>query len=143
MDIQQYNKVKNDQYVVNLNHYQLRVIVEALEVIMRLGLGQIEYISDVMSSIHFKKTEDQGIDFYKIKEKYLDPMKQELLNLQSNQYFSISSNHVEDRVKVAYDIMKAMQKVISEKENHERFSVWRDGNILHLGSAPKIKIEER
>ncbi len=52
----------------------------------------------------------------------------------------IANANVHKDVKTMYDLEKSIQKGVATAENHGSWSVWHDGDILHLGDEPVAKV---
>jgi len=119
---------------------QLLIIEKALDLYLRVGIGQVEIVAEILNEMFPEKTKD--VSQWDMKKKYLDPMKEELFGLSGGGSFGICNDVVSDNAKIAYDLNKTIQKFIATKDNHSETSVWHDGNLLKLGSEPVVVIKD-
>jgi hypothetical protein len=128
---------------LTLTRQQLRLIESALELYMRLGIGQLEIVGEkLLMELFYKMFKDRYSSSKEIEDKFLRPMKQEMFGFGPGASFGISSDKVHDGVKIGYDLQKVIQKHIATVEDHHKYSVWHDGPMLHLGSEPIAEISE-
>lgn len=119
---------------------QMRVLIGALELYMRICLGQLDAVGHALA-------ENLAGRFAPVDKRHefrerMDSLKQEYLNLERNSSLGISSGEVSDHAKIGYDLMKTLQKFVAVTEQHDSGSVWHNGNILKLGSEPPATIEK-
>jgi len=131
------------KFNVTLTLKQLMVIEESLNLRTRIGIGQFDCIGDVIENDFSDKNERHHLTlgkYWDVRRKYLDPMKQELLGFISGESYGIASPEVSDRAKISYDMQKSFQQVIAKEIDYQSTSVWHNGDILHLGSEPRISL---
>ena len=124
------------KYSITVNHKQLRVIERALDAYLRLGIGQLEEIANILEEhdlLSIGKRRDAVKD-------WTNPMKLALLGLKSGESVGICNEKTSEKAKIAYDIDKAVQQGIAIEEDHDQYSVWRDGDSLHISKEPKVSI---
>lgn len=125
---------KTVMYEAQLSHAHVHVLIDALELLTRLGIGQLEH---VLEKLDFLYSFDRMT--YEAREEARELvrlLKKVNFEFDVNQSYSIASAEVPDHVKVAYDLLKTLQKRVAVTEQHDRTSVWHDGPMLHLGSEP-------
>ena len=128
-----------EKYQLTLTMKQLKVVEEALDLYSRVGIGQTEIVKEVL--FRFFYDAKKLVQWEKIKC-LCDEIKHTLFGFVSGQSYGIAQKEVDDRVKIAYDLDKTIQKQIATDDQHSQMSVWHHGNILHLGSEPLAKIEK-
>ena len=133
--------MKMTKFSMSLTLKQLKILEDALDLYTRVGIGQLEIIGEKLNTL-FPSGKHATIP-WKLKEKYLNKIKMEFFEFQSGQSYGIGHQKVSDKAKIGYDLQKTIQKTIAEKDDHNRMSVWHDGNILKLGSEPLAKITEK
>ena len=127
-----------NNYKIKINLNQLRILEKALDIYMRIGIGQIECVAEALGDLGL-------LEIYTpldVREKWFNIIKKELLGFASGASFGIPNPQVSDKAKIAYDMNKTIQKCISDTFKEKTIGVWSDGNILHLGSEPFIKIKK-
>ena len=130
-------------FQVNYTKKQLRVIEQALNLVTRLGLGQIDCVGEFLDYHNCDKKKDPKFpSYWDLRNKYFDPMKKDLFGFESGASYGVGNKEVHDDSHIAYDMQKAIQKVIAIEENHDSSSVWHNGDILHYGSEPHIEIKK-
>lgn len=121
---------------------QLRFLEKALNIMTRIGIGQFDVVGETID-LEFEKYLPEGNrSYWNLKYNWFDPMKKALLGFDGGASYGICSPEVSDRTKVTYDMQKSIQKVIATVDKHNEMSVWHDGDLLHLGSEPRIVINE-
>lgn len=130
-------KKEHPDVVVRMSHHQLRVLEQALDIFTRICIGQLHEVAHVVSS--YLPKEFKG-DMWEMR-KELDRLTSAYLGLSPGASFGIPSDKVHDDAKIAYDLEKTFQKHIAVVEDHDRWSVWHNGNLLHLGSESCAKVE--
>ena len=125
---------------IEMNMNQAKLLIRALDLYSRIGIGQIEEIENLFR-FHYSDEEYYNSEKSMEIERLLHEVKFEMFGLASNASYGITNDKVPDDFKVAYDMIKSLQRPIAIEENHHDFSVWRDGNILHLGSEEFIKVK--
>jgi hypothetical protein len=118
---------------------QLSILQEALDLYVRVGIGQLEIVAENISFNIEKEKIRKNIN--EIRDIF-DQAKKEIFGFACGESFGISSSAVDDATKIAYDMQKVVQKEISEQREFKGFDVWRDGPILHLGSEPIATVEK-
>lgn len=136
-------KKKMDKtYTITLNHKQLRVLEEALDLHTRISIGQLDIVSEFLCNKFFNKFSEKNLTQWDIKEGHLDPLKERLFGLQRGASYGIGSPEVSEDGKVAYEMSKKCQNTIAKVEGHRDYSVWRH-EPLKLSNEPLITIEEK
>ena len=116
---------------VEMTARQLRLVVNALDMFVRLGIGQVEEVVDNLD-LMFDLTPEKKDDLRVL----VNRIKTEIINQPVNGSYGIGNRKVKKPVHDSYDLYKALAKVIATAERHERFSVWHDGNIVRYGDQP-------
>jgi hypothetical protein len=108
---------------------QARVISRALDVYVRLGLGQLGIVAEALDGLHDIQDLDGLMNA-------LDEAKSRYLGLCEGRSYGIGNRKVDAAAHVAYDLEKGVQKVLATTEKHGTHSVWHHGNTLKYGSEP-------
>ncbi len=119
---------------VEITPIQAHTILRALELLMRTGLGQMEYVASEINELHkkdFPWHEDDNPTL-----KLLNKVKKEVLGFHSCSNLGITNQKVHEDCKIAYDLWKVIEKPIAVEEKHHGWSVSHDGPILHEGKEP-------
>lgn len=117
---------------------QIKVLEKALDLYNRVLIGQLEEPLKCLEEHYYGKF--QNIDIWELKNKYINPLKQEL-GWSANGSWGIGNGNCHPNVGISYDMQKSLQKYIAVKEEHPQYSVWRDGNLLKLSKEPNIVID--
>ncbi len=121
--------MKNYEVKMTMSSVQADIVQRALDLYVRLGLGQVEETANVLNMLHDVERPDDLREVMKA-------VKNEYLALGGGMSFGIGNRRVEDTVHVAYDMEKGIQKVLATTEKHGGHSVWHSGNCLKYGSEP-------
>jgi hypothetical protein len=95
----------------------------------------LDYVIEVLQELFHGK-----VDFNREDRDHFLPLVRKL-GFDFNSSFGIGNKEVHDKVKVSYDMMKSIQKVLAKVDTHHDFSVWHNGNIVKYGKEPIIKVE--
>jgi len=128
-------------YNLTITHKQLRIMERALDLYIRVGIGQFEALIDSLEYLFPETMKHQSA--YILREQYTDKLKNLIFDFHSGGSYGISNPSISDEAKIAYDMDKVIQKMIAVIEDHHNGSVWHHGDLLHLGSEPSAKIEEQ
>jgi len=124
---------------LTLTEKQLHIIEDAIDLFIRVGIGQLGIVLEKLEFLFPEQMKEQRS--YDLKREFTDKMKEKIFDFAAGANFGISSPHVCDNVKIGYDLQKVIQKHIAVENNHDKYSVWHDGPMLHLGSEPIAEIE--
>lgn len=119
------------QVRLEMTGVQARIIARALDLFVRLGLGQTEEAADFLDTVLDVK------DLEALRQT-MRAVKVEQLGCPANGSYGIGNSKLHPQVHDAYDVKKALEKVIATVEKHQDFSVWHDGNIVKYGKEPHI-----
>lgn len=114
---------------LNVTPAQARLLIEALDLRVRIGIGQIEAVAEAIG---------HPTDYDEIRN-HLFAVKR-ILGHPANGSHGIANPQISPTTKTSYDLMKAIQKGVATAEDHASFSVWHDGDILHLGTEPTARV---
>lgn len=115
---------------LNLSANQANLLQKALDLYIRVGIGQLEAVAEVVNELH-----DVGDSQNYSRELFVE-IKKEILDLPRNGNHGITNDKVSKNTKTSFDLLKAIEKGIATAEEHGGHSVWHDGDILHLGQEP-------
>ena len=101
---------------VELTDKQASVVVSALDLYLRLGLGQTWAMAEALVELH----PDKKFDAWGLREKYTDAIQLDLFGFTPTSSYGISNGNVSDRTKIAFDIEQTI----------------RGRQSLHMGSEP-------
>ena len=122
----------NYQVKLTMTAAQARIIAKALDMYVRLGIGQTEEAADFLDMVLDVK------DLESLRQT-MKAVKVEQLGCPANGSYGIGNEKLADSVHDAYDVKKALEKVIATAETHDRWSVWHDGNIVKYGKEPHVE----
>lgn len=114
------------KYQLTLNTEQVNVLINALDVFSRIGMGQLEIVAECLRD-QYNYTIPQ--DKLQCVQLCLDAAKVALGHSESGCY-GICSPETPKCSKVAYDIQCVIRQVVAKEECHGTHSVWH-GNPLH------------
>jgi hypothetical protein len=134
--------IDENEYLLRLNHRQLRLVERAMNLYSRLGAGQFEEMFDEFQFM-FPQDSKNWASRWDLKIKYADPMKEELLGLKDGANLGISTvpGRAREEVCIAYEINKVVQNTIATEENHNAISVWHHTPIK-MSSVPLPIVEK-
>jgi hypothetical protein len=138
-------------WTISLDHYQLRLMAEALEFFERvLGLGQIEELAWALA---FRIPGPYNSARSHETEVLLKRVKHVVFGLDANQSFGIYNRDVPEKFRVAYDMMKVLRKRLvetsiqeaQEKGEHENagrlsMTVWNDEPFAASNTKSLIRV---
>lgn len=127
-------------FQISFTKKQLRVLESALNLVTRLGLGQIDCVGEFLDHHANRKKNPNFPSYWDMRNDVFDPLKKKLFGFEGGASYGVGNPEVHDDSHIAYDIQKTIQKTIATEEKHESHSVWHNGDILHYGSEPRIKI---
>ena len=107
---------------ITITPKQERVLCRALEMLCRLGLGQLWTVAEQLEFLF----PDRRLDHWDIRERYIAPMQKAVLGFDASASYGISNEQVHDFAKIAYDMECALRKP--------------DECALHLGSEPMVSV---
>lgn len=114
---------------ITLTTKQAHVLVNALDIYSRIGLGQTEALAQGLQELH------PGIHYWDIVHKHTDPIKQELFGFTGGASYGVGNPKVSDAASIAYDLQCVIRKCVAQVEDHSTSSVWHS-EPLHYGSEP-------
>jgi hypothetical protein len=119
----------NYRLQLTLTPRQSHLIEKALDLFVRIGIGQIRCLEDEIDRLFaLEDTNELHAHLQMIQEK--------VIGQSWNGSYGISHPKVHTDVKTVYDCLKVLEKGIAQAEDHHQWSVWHDGAILHLGDEP-------
>jgi hypothetical protein len=130
------------KFQITITLPQLRMLERALNILTRVGIGQFDVVGETIELEFEKKLPEECNTYWKLRDYWFDPMKNSLLGFGIGASYGIGSPEVSDRIKIAYDVQESLQQIIAKLDAHNEMSVWHNGDILHLGSEPRIVINE-
>lgn len=107
---------ENKEYIIKVDKKTLYLIVNILELYIRLGIGQIEVLDNL-----FKYTLDKT---YENINYIYNEMKNIVFGLEPNEYYGIYSHLAGDEMKKCYDLMKKIQNRLAIDDCHDEHSTW-------------------
>lgn len=135
-------KKKEKTYTITLNHTQLRVLEEALDLHSRLSIGQVEIVTEFLSNHFFDAFKEKGITHWEIKQQYIDPLKEKLFGFGQGASYGVGHDKNPEVGRISYEMCKKCQNTIAKEDNHKTYSVWHH-EPLKLSKEPLITIEEK
>lgn len=125
------------EYEIKLNKEHIHILIAALDLYSRIGIGQLEEAFHLTADYLSKESSWDVITTteYQI-------LKQKLLGMPYNASHGITSDKVHQVFKEAWTMQKILQKTIADAGNHQSHSVWHDGNILQLNQLPEIEVTD-
>lgn len=118
---------------ITITATQARLIESALDLYVRLGLGQTDKLAEFL--------DDLFPGHYELLETIMEGIKMEVCGCPKNGSLGIANKKVKPEVKTSYDLMKCIEKGIAEAEEHAEYSIWHDGDLLHLGTEPTPEVK--
>ena len=132
------------EFTLRMNAKQAHSLVKAMELFVRMGLGQLEYLGEMLLENHADAFPKEDIQTFcrlrEVLEKGLQAVKLESLHYPSNASKGVTSPTTSNTSKIVYDLECVLRQQIARAEKHQTFSVWH-GDPLHLGSEPLATAE--
>lgn len=88
---------------IGFTENQTKVILKAVNLYCRLGLGQFEEAGDVICELHPKKAEELGVTHWDLKENTFDNLKKQF-GFSTNGSHGIVNKEVSEQAKIAHDL---------------------------------------
>lgn len=120
---------------ITVSAVQARIIIAALDVYTRTGIGQLERVTELIDDLFVTDSKKA-----KLLESTMNGLKQEICGQPTNGSMGISNDKVKPKIKTCYDLLKSFEKGIAVAENIAEHSVLHDGDILHLGTEPTPEV---
>lgn len=117
-------------YQLNLNSNQAKVVIAGLDVLSRIGMGQLEAVAEHVPE---PRQDFTGQSLQLMREE-LNKAKAWLGQPPGGSY-GIGHEKTTNEAKVAWDIQCVLRKVVATEEKHGLHSVWHY-DPLHYGSEP-------
>lgn len=104
---------------LSLEPEHLSALLDALDLLSRIGMGQFEEVLD-----HAPQIGDVDRNHAR---RVLDDAKVTLTHMEPNAYFSIHDReHVPEPSRAAFDLLQVVRKQYAERLCFDRYSVWRN-----------------
>jgi len=100
------------KYVLEMTEAQMKVIKLGMELMTRLGLGQVEFTHEVLWKMHRELMADQPM--WAKDNTSLHDYKLEMLKMVPNESLGIGNEKVSDIASTAYDIEQVVRKAIAD-----------------------------
>lgn len=128
-------------YQLNLNPKQARVVIEALDVLTRIGMGQLEIVAE-----HVPEDDRYAPDTpVAIRCRQLDQVKAALQQAKHaigqpvGGSYGIGNPKTTQESKIAYDIECVLRRAVAIEEHHGSHSVWHH-LPMHYGTEPLVTV---
>ena len=124
------------KYQLTVNETQAKVLIDACDLLARIGMGQLEA---VMNHLHAVPKRDTGFSTNALSPlgmilAFLNKAKKELGHSPQASY-SIGNPDTPDHSKIAYDLLAVLKQAEARAENRPAYNVWHRDPI-QLGSMP-------
>lgn len=126
--------VSEHKYQLTMNAAQAKVLVDALDIYNRMGLGQMNAVSEIVCGMHGVLYGERGADRRDI-DAMCQEIQQRLTGYPRNGSYGIGNPKVCNAAHVAYDLQCVLRQQVAKAENHGEYSVWH-GDPLHYGKEP-------
>lgn len=112
----------NRRYTIDVTEEQLGVILRALDVYSRIGMGQLEVaVYETVRDLFWKPTDTE--DVWRRARSYINMVKTYVWGHTANSSFGIFSRDVPAECREAYDIQQVCRKVRAEARGTGEWSV--------------------
>lgn len=118
---------------IELSDKQAHVLINALDCFSRLGMGQLNCITDGITTARGEFIEPTVV------ERFIGPLKRELFGHSLHSSDGICSPKTGDNAKIAYDLQCVIREFIAKRDNHPVSSVW-NGPPLHTFKKEPLAI---
>lgn len=99
--------MKDIKYTLTINTEQANILIKALDLYSRIGMGQLGSLIDHPDLFSRMMTKD-GWHIMTLGDK-LEPVKQELFGLSKGCYHGIHSDQIDDSNRVAWDMLQVVR----------------------------------
>lgn len=116
---------KNDWHELKLTGRQLRVLERALDLYLRVGLGQLDMVADAVEQLMPERLKRIG---YQHSDMAADLLwiKNEHLHFAVGSSYGVGNDEISDDANVAYEMEKLAQNQIADTEGTGKWTVWRN-----------------
>lgn len=122
--------------ISNISKKNLETMEKALDLFIRIGLGQVEAITTVIER-------DTSFGTLPLEAaEHLNLFKKAATGFSSNASYGIPNEHVRPVFKDAYAMIKVIGKQLATLNNDGPHSVRHDSKVLGLNTEPLITIRE-
>lgn len=130
-------------YELKLNPRQAKVVVAALDVLTRIGMGQLEIVAE---HVHEPMIPDEAMNAQRRRQLASKAIRQRmieakvLLGHHPKGSYGIGHSNTTEESKIAYDLECVLRRAIAKAENHDANSVWHH-DPMHYGPEPLATVE--
>lgn len=118
-----------------ISDLQRDILQKALDAYARLGIGQIECLTDILMELHPTLDLDRSIN------DILLAAKSEIFGLR-NGNMGVRNEKVSENTHVAFDLNDVVRRAIAVENNHSQYSVWRYQPFHHCRQQPLARINK-
>jgi hypothetical protein len=101
-----------NKFNLELTEDQMQVIKEGMELMVRLGLGQVEYVHEVLWKMHQKKMGDGSM--FGFRNESLMQYKQDMVGFDNGGSYGIGNAEVHVKAHRAYDVEQVVRKALAD-----------------------------
>lgn len=123
-------------YNLQVSLFQLQIIQKALEYYGRIGLGQLNYLNEIIAPLH------PGIDHGALSAAVELLKRMALPHMSQNGSYGVGHPKVHINAHTAFDLDAVIRQQIAKDENHGSHSVWHHPPLHYNRSQPLPKIEK-
>jgi hypothetical protein len=124
-------------YKLELNTEQAKIVVASLDFFMRIGMGQIEEVANVLTDYHCDYDRDDCENLVKVRGLCKDI--KAALNIPHNGSYGIYNDKTPAICKAAYDIECVLRQTIAQQEDHKSYSTWLNDPLHANKEIPLAK----
>jgi len=131
------------KYTLTLNKDQAQVLVQALDLFSRIGIGQFEEIVHVYDSGRMNNEQLEGNAKYDVRDQAraaLDLAKKVLTGYTGGASHGIHSPLVSDKYRAAFDIQQVVRHALHQERNPKGEAGWCVSSSVYQTSAQELPI---
>jgi hypothetical protein len=130
-------KKRDSVYTLNLDSTQANVLVKALDLYSRMGMGQIEEVAHVLGQMHYGKVPYEKVHEL---EDALKKAKKDLFDCHPNASYGICGPKVPAEAKTAYDVECVLRQAVAKQEEAESWNVWHHDPLHTNREVPLARV---
>lgn len=133
--------MSENNYEIHLSEKAIYIIIQALDLYSRVGMGQLETVKDVL--LKSEKSRENILKNRDAIERLLDLVKEMAMELSPSSYQSIMSPEISDDFRTAYDMIQVLRNRLAwDREPKGGFTVDFDP-LFQTSPDPPVKIKKK
>lgn len=134
------NNKTQAEYTIKLNHEQLAVLEQALNLHSRLSLGQIWSVAEFFEYQFPKLLKERDITHWDMRYEFADQWANKLFGFLPGESYGVGCPQVPESGSIAYEMQKCIQNAIADTVGMEPCT-WTS-KPLHYSKQPLIEVKK-